>query len=291
MHDLAQRAAASPRPCSRSTAIRPRSCGPGRRRSCSPRSNRSSSCSRRPARSTSASCSRSTRRAARSRPKTSSSEVLASVLRRAPRRRRRRLPLRLPPPRRRAAAAAHGRRARLRGARPRARRVARVGRRAPTAASPYSSTRVRELLARGRRRGRGRDPRPAARGARPGRARRRPRPRARLPDRERRACPSASACPPTACTRAPSSATTASSAPAAISLGRRPTFYAEAGLLLLEAYVLDFDGDLYGQPAQGAVPPPAAGPGALRRASTTSSPRWHRDVEAVRGRAPVEPGR
>ncbi len=33
----------------------------------------------------------------------------------------------------------------------------------------------------------------------------------------------------------------------AISLGRRPTFYAEAGLRLLEAYVLDFDGDLYGQ--------------------------------------------
>jgi riboflavin kinase / FMN adenylyltransferase len=36
---------------------------------------------------------------------------------------------------------------------------------------------------------------------------------------------------------------------AAISLGRRPTFYAEAGMLLLEAYVLDFDGDLYGQTA------------------------------------------
>jgi riboflavin kinase/FMN adenylyltransferase len=33
----------------------------------------------------------------------------------------------------------------------------------------------------------------------------------------------------------------------AISLGRRPTFYAEAGLRLLEAYVLDFDDDLYGQ--------------------------------------------
>ncbi len=35
--------------------------------------------------------------------------------------------------------------------------------------------------------------------------------------------------------------------PAALSLGRRPTFYAEHGLLLLEAHVLDFDGDLYGQ--------------------------------------------
>ncbi len=37
---------------------------------------------------------------------------------------------------------------------------------------------------------------------------------------------------------------------AAISLGRRPTFYAESGLLLLEAHVLDFDGDLYGQLAR-----------------------------------------
>jgi len=34
---------------------------------------------------------------------------------------------------------------------------------------------------------------------------------------------------------------------AAISLGRRPTFYEAADASLLEAYVLDFDGDLYGQ--------------------------------------------
>ncbi len=33
---------------------------------------------------------------------------------------------------------------------------------------------------------------------------------------------------------------------AAISLGRRPTFYESADASLLEAYVLDFDGDLYG---------------------------------------------
>jgi riboflavin kinase / FMN adenylyltransferase len=38
--------------------------------------------------------------------------------------------------------------------------------------------------------------------------------------------------------------------PAAISLGRRPTFYEESGMLLLEAYLLDFDGDLYDQPAR-----------------------------------------
>ena len=37
--------------------------------------------------------------------------------------------------------------------------------------------------------------------------------------------------------------------PTAISLGRRPTFYEDADASLLEAYLLDFDGDLYGQPA------------------------------------------
>jgi riboflavin kinase/FMN adenylyltransferase len=38
--------------------------------------------------------------------------------------------------------------------------------------------------------------------------------------------------------------------PAALSLGRRPTFYEEAALSLLEAHLLDFDGDLYGEPAR-----------------------------------------
>jgi riboflavin kinase/FMN adenylyltransferase len=37
---------------------------------------------------------------------------------------------------------------------------------------------------------------------------------------------------------------------AALSLGRRPTFYADHGLLLLEAHVLDFEGDLYGRGAR-----------------------------------------
>src|SRR5215207_9029105 len=39
---------------------------------------------------------------------------------------------------------------------------------------------------------------------------------------------------------------------AAISVGRRPTFYAESGSLLVEAYLLDFDGDLYGEHAEVA---------------------------------------
>ena len=37
---------------------------------------------------------------------------------------------------------------------------------------------------------------------------------------------------------------------AAISVGRRPTFYDESGLRLVEAYLLDFEGDLYGEDAE-----------------------------------------
>ena len=37
--------------------------------------------------------------------------------------------------------------------------------------------------------------------------------------------------------------------PAAISLGHRPTFYTDQAYLLLEAHLLDFTGDLYGQEA------------------------------------------
>ena len=38
--------------------------------------------------------------------------------------------------------------------------------------------------------------------------------------------------------------------PTAISVGRRPTFYDDAEASLLEAYLLDFDGDLYGEEAR-----------------------------------------
>lgn len=37
---------------------------------------------------------------------------------------------------------------------------------------------------------------------------------------------------------------------AALSVGRRPTFYEEGGLRLLEAHLIDYDGDLYGQRAR-----------------------------------------
>ena len=177
------------------------------------------------------------------------SEVLAGVLAHPPRGRRRRLPLRLPPPRRRPAAAAHGRRARIRGARARARRLARRAGRARRRAAVLVDARP-DVARRRRRRGCGRRrsggrTRSAARwstatraaassGSRPPTSR----------------CRRRSACRPTGSTRARSPAPTAWSGPAAISLGRRPTFYADAGLRLLEAYVLDFDGDLYDQPAR-----------------------------------------
>ena len=40
---------------------------------------------------------------------------------------------------------------------------------------------------------------------------------------------------------------------AAISVGRRPTFYLEQGTLLLEAHLLDFEGDLYGEQARVTI--------------------------------------
>jgi riboflavin kinase/FMN adenylyltransferase len=38
--------------------------------------------------------------------------------------------------------------------------------------------------------------------------------------------------------------------PCAINLGRRPTFYEHADSSLLEAHLIDFEGDLYGEPAE-----------------------------------------
>ena len=63
-------------------------------------------------------------------------------------------------------------------------------------------------------------------------------------------CPATSSSPPTGSTPAGTSGPTASVHAAAISLGRRPTFYEEAHASLLEAHLLDFDGDLYGEPAR-----------------------------------------
>jgi riboflavin kinase / FMN adenylyltransferase len=68
---------------------------------------------------------------------------------------------------------------------------------------------------------------------------------------------------------------------AALSLGHRPTFYTDQAYLLLEAYLLDFSGDLYGQPASvGFVE-------RIRSEERFDSvdalvAAMHRDVEAVR---------
>ncbi|HYT39866.1 MAG TPA: bifunctional riboflavin kinase/FAD synthetase [Acidimicrobiia bacterium] len=69
--------------------------------------------------------------------------------------------------------------------------------------------------------------------------------------------------------------------PAAISLGHRPTFYTDQAYLLLEAYLLDFTGDLYGQ---------AASVGFVERIRAEERfdsvealvAAMHRDVEAAR---------
>ena len=63
-------------------------------------------------------------------------------------------------------------------------------------------------------------------------------------------CRTRSACRPTASTPAGTSGPTAASHPCAINLGRRPTFYEHADHSLLEAHLLDFDGDLYGERAE-----------------------------------------
>ncbi|HEV3365174.1 MAG TPA: bifunctional riboflavin kinase/FAD synthetase, partial [Acidimicrobiia bacterium] len=69
--------------------------------------------------------------------------------------------------------------------------------------------------------------------------------------------------------------------PAALSLGHRPTFYTDQAYLLLEAYLLDFSGDLYGQ---------AVSVGFVERIRSEQKfdsvdalvEAMHRDVDAVR---------
>jgi riboflavin kinase/FMN adenylyltransferase len=83
-----------------------------------------------------------------------------------------------------------------------------------------------------------------------------------------------------------------SSHPAAVSIGCRPQFYAEDGVRLVEAYLLDFDGDLYGEAIEVAVGERVRGQ--LRFSSTDELvEQMGRDVEAVRAlvSVPSEPGR
>ena len=87
----------------------------------------------------------------------------------------------------------------------------------------------------------------------------------------------------------------------AISLGRRPTFYEEAHASLLEAHLLDFDGDLYGEPAKvrfvAAAPrrgevrrrrgPGRADPARLRRRPARDPASEPPHPDPARGRAPA----
>ena len=78
-------------------------------------------------------------------------------------------------------------------------------------------------------------------------------------------CPATSSSPPTGSTPVGTSARTAPSHPTAISLGRRPTFYEEAHASLLEAHLLDFDDDLYGEAAKVRFVAAPARRGEVRR--------------------------
>ncbi len=68
---------------------------------------------------------------------------------------------------------------------------------------------------------------------------------------------------------------------AAVSIGGRPTYYGEHGARLVEAYVLDFSGDLYRQRVRVGVG--SAVRGQERFASSDELiAQMRRDVEAVR---------
>lgn len=71
---------------------------------------------------------------------------------------------------------------------------------------------------------------------------------------------------------------------AAISIGTRPTFYGPAGERLIEAYLLDFDGDLYGEQVEVGAEV------VVREQRSFASidqliDSMHRDVESVRALA------
>jgi riboflavin kinase/FMN adenylyltransferase len=69
--------------------------------------------------------------------------------------------------------------------------------------------------------------------------------------------------------------------PAALSLGRRPTFYTDQPYLLLEAYLLDFEGDLYGQPAAVGFADRIRSEERFDSVEALVA-AMHRDIEAVR---------
>jgi riboflavin kinase/FMN adenylyltransferase len=69
--------------------------------------------------------------------------------------------------------------------------------------------------------------------------------------------------------------------PAALSLGRRPTFYQQADLSLLEVHIMDFSGDLYGQAAKVEFGTRLRGQERFASADVLVE-QMHRDVAAAR---------
>src|SRR5437763_6245844 len=68
---------------------------------------------------------------------------------------------------------------------------------------------------------------------------------------------------------------------AAMSIGRRPTFYPEGGPLMVEAYLLDFDGDLYGERAAVRFASRLRGEERFESADALVA-QMNKDVEAAR---------
>lgn len=71
---------------------------------------------------------------------------------------------------------------------------------------------------------------------------------------------------------------------AAVSVGSRPTYYGEHGARLLEAYVLDFSGDLYGHQVAVGLVVRLRGQTAFASSEELIA-QMHKDVEAVRALA------
>lgn len=67
---------------------------------------------------------------------------------------------------------------------------------------------------------------------------------------------------------------------AAVSIGRRSTFYGEEGELVLEAYVLEFEGDLYGEVVEVGLEVAVRGQARFDSVDELVA-RMHLDVEAV----------
>jgi riboflavin kinase/FMN adenylyltransferase len=74
---------------------------------------------------------------------------------------------------------------------------------------------------------------------------------------------------------------TAGRLPAAISIGSRPTYYGEHGVRLVEVYVLDFSGDLYGEHVRVGVSRKIRGQIAYEGDEALIE-QMHRDVAAIR---------